>query len=224
MSQHIIQIDIVSDVTCPWCYIGKRRLERAIRSFQLNHSEVQFSIEWHPYLLDPVTPPRESYKRMDRMRQKFGTQAEEAVSRVIQIAETEGLKMVWDYYTGSTIDAHRLINLAKQLDNGDKMRSLENAIVEALFSAIHVQGRDITQYEILADIAASVGIDKRMVLAYLQTPQGEMEVRQEASRNFRRNINGVPHFLVGKRYALGGAQESEIFVEVFEMLLKLETP
>jgi len=196
-----ISIDVVSDVVCPWCFIGKRRLEAAIAS----EPSIEVAVRWRPFLLDPSVPPggldREQY-----MRQKFGGRDfTEAHNRLTEMGRAEGAPYRFDRIRRSpnTIDAHRVVRWAAEAGQ-------EDAMVERLFTDYFVEGRDVGNHEILADAAASVGLDRTMILARLATPFERAAVEAEIAAAQRIGVTGVPCFIIANKYGVVGAQSPDV--------------
>jgi predicted DsbA family dithiol-disulfide isomerase len=210
-----ITIDIVSDVVCPWCYVGKRRLEKALAAFQ---GRCEFSVHWHPFELNPTMPAggmeRERYREA-----KFGSKqrSEELDARLVAVGQEEGITFAFDRLkrTPNTLDAHRLIRLGAAAGCEDQM-------VEALFVAYFTRGIDLTDRKDLLAIATSVGLDGNTVGAHLESQAGIAEVRSAEEAAHARQIQGVPHFTIGTS-ELAGAQPPAAFLELFERTLAGET-
>jgi predicted DsbA family dithiol-disulfide isomerase len=201
----MIRIDIVSDAICPWCYIGKRRLERALAA-----EGADIVVGWRPFQLNPDMPA-EGMDRKDYLRLKFGSDSGgERYKHVIAAGLEEGIPFEFGKIrrTPNTILAHRLIRRAEADGNQD-------ALVEALFQAYFTRGADIGDVDTLADIAASVGAEWDAVRAYLASDEGDAEVRAEDRFARQIGIQGVPCFVIERQYAISGAQPPEAFAEVF---------
>ncbi|MCM0021958.1 MAG: DsbA family oxidoreductase [Tagaea sp.] len=202
----MIRIDIVSDAVCPWCFIGKRRLERALAA------EVPDGIVvgWRPFQLNPDLPA-DGMDRKEYLRLKFGSESGgERYKHVIAAGLEEGIPFDFGAIkrTPNTIAAHRLIRRAEA-------EGTQDATVEALFQAYFTRGADIGDLDTLADIAASIGADRAAVRAYLESGEGDAEVRAEDQFARQVGIQGVPCFVVERKYAISGAQPPEAFAEVF---------
>src|SRR5580700_10629412 len=167
----VLHIDIISDVICPWCYIGKRRLEKAITALDRQH-EVQ--VRWLPFQLNP-TMPKEGISRKDYRIRKFGSweRSLELDAKVVAVGETEGIHFAFDRIdrTPNSVDAHRLIWLADQQGSQD-------AIVEALFRAYFSDGRDISDRETLIDVVAEAGIERQLAKAMLNSDEGRNAINE----------------------------------------------
>lgn len=206
MSKSTIKIDVVSDVVCPWCYIGKRRLERAI--IQLS-TEYDFEIEYHPFELNPCLPVS-GVNHKAYLSDKFGGEEQYDIitARTSRVASDEGLTFNFDKQTTSpnTRKAHAIVQLAK-VEN----KQLE--MVEALFKAYFSEGIDLSKDENLIAIATQVGLDKNSVILVLtdQTIHRQIEKREEELHQL--GIRGVPFYIINNHYGISGAQASETFIK-----------
>ena len=203
-----MQVAIVSDTICPWCYIGKRRFERAHAG-----RPADLAVEWRPFQLNPDMPA-EGVDRQRYMVAKFGS--EERVAEIFgmieQAGEAEGIRFAFDRIvrTPNTVDSHRLIAFAGE-------RGVQDEVVEALFRRYFEQAEDIGDGAVLARAGADGGLDEDEVRRFLAGGEGIEEVRQESEAASRTGISGVPCFIFDRRYAVTGAQEPDIFERVFEL-------
>lgn len=206
------RLDIFSDPICPWCYIGKARLEAALEQ-RVDHP---FVVEWHPYMLNPAMPP-EGMDRREYLQAKFGTpeQVVQAYLPVQQAAEGAGQAMDLGAIqrTPSTLDAHRLIHWAG-------LEGHQNAVVSALFRAYFVEGRDIGQPEVLAQIAERAGLDRAVTARLLASDADIDDIRARDAEIRERGLQGVPGFLLGRKYLLSGAQPVAVWLNVIDDLVK----
>mgnify|MGYP003676289523 CR=1 FL=1 len=204
-----LTVDVISDVICPWCYIGKRRLEKAIAALDGQH-DVQ--VHWHPFQLNP-TMPKEGISRKEYRTRKFGSweRSMELDAQVIAVGESEGIHFAFDKSetTPNTVDAHRVIWLADQ-------HGCQDAVVETLFRAYFTEGRDIGNRQTLIDVAAEAGLDRQASDAMLNSDDGMNAVVMGKDLSRQHNVDGVPFFLVNNAIALSGAQTAETFVDAFE--------
>ena len=202
-------IEIYSDVVCPWCYIGKRRLERALEAVPARNPA---QVIWRPFELNP-TMPRSGLGRQVYLEAKFGGphQMKAMQDRVAAAATSEGLDFAFDRIerTPNTFKAHRLIWLAQREDRQDDM-------VESLFYGYFNQGLDIGADDTLVAIAIEAGLDGDRVSRHLQIEEGIDAVRQEETRGHQLGIRGVPHFILNGKKMLSGAQPVETFVSEIE--------
>ena len=208
----MITLDIVSDTVCPWCYIGKRRLERALGE----RPDLALRIGWRPFQLNPDMPaagmPRPQYLAM-----KFGgaERARRIYSAIQMAGQQEGLDFRFDSMARqpNTIDSHRVIRWA-----GDA--GVQDQLVEILFRRYFIEGGDIGDHDALAAAAGAAGMDRAAVRERLDRDDDVEVVRQEESVARRLGINGVPTFIVNRRYAVSGAQEPSVLLHVFDLALK----
>jgi predicted DsbA family dithiol-disulfide isomerase len=202
-----LRIDIVSDAICPWCYIGKRQLERAL--LLLDREGLRFSVHWNPFQLNPDMP-KEGRDRLAYRVAKFGSaeRARELDERVTSAAAAVGLAFRLDLIqrTPNTLDAHRLVWLADR-------ENCQDAVVEALFAAYFTQGRAIGDTDVLADCAAQGGMDRAAVAAFLagDTAAEEMRAADRAAREA--GVNGVPSFFLDGYGLYSGAVPAETMAE-----------
>lgn len=206
-----ISIDIVSDVVCPWCFIGKRRLESALA--QLDGQQVH--VTWRPFELNPDMP-RGGMDRDRYVAAKFGgpERAREIYQRITEAGAGEGLKFRYDLIakTPNTFDAHRLLWMAER--EGD-----QNALSEALFRAYFAEGRDVGDRATLAAIAASGGIEAGAAELFLESGKAVDEVRAEEMLAQKLGVSGVPFFILNGRYALSGAQDPQIMLSALNRVV-----
>ena len=210
-----MRIDVFSDVVCPWCFVGKRRLDAALATASLREAEVH----WHAFQLNPDLPPG-GVDRREYMRQKFGDDANIARihERVSEAGRSAGIDFHFDRITRSpnTFDAHRLLKLAET-------QHRQGAVKEALLSAYFLDGRDIGDHAVLVGIASQTGMDGD-IGAWLAGDGAADEVRADLAAAARYEITGVPFFIFGGRYALAGAQPPEVFAQVLAEARKLPDP
>ena len=198
-----IQVDVVSDVMCPWCYIGKRRLEQALE--QLDNVDV--NINWRPFQLDPTLPP-EGRDRKEYLETKFGgpEKAKEIYSRIENAGRAEGLNFDFNAIAVSpnTIDAHRLIRWS-----ANEGQDVQDKLVEHLFHIFFMEGAHIGKHEVLVDAAKQAGMDASIVAALLATDQDRDAVTAEIATAQQMGVSGVPCFIIDNKYAVMGAQEPD---------------
>ena len=201
-----LRIDVVSDVVCPWCFIGKRRLEKAVALTP----DVPVEVYYHPYFLNDWIP-REGMAREDYLTKKFGSpEAYRGMAgRVAENAAQEGLTYAVDKIARqpNTLDSHRLIHWAGLQGKGPEMK-------QRLMDLYFTEGADLTDREVLVRAAAAVGLDADTVRAKLATEDDVRETTQAADAAKEAGINGVPTFIVDGRYAVSGAQPPEILAQV----------
>ena len=205
-----VRIDVVSDVVCPWCFIGKRRLEKALAL----KPEIAVEVHWHPYFLNHWIP-REGISRAEYLTTKFGSPERYAgiAQRVMAAAAAEGLAYAMDKISRqpNTLDAHRLIRWAGGIGKAAEMK-------QRLMELYFTEGADLTNRAVLLQAASDVGLDAEDVGEALASDQDVAEVEQEAQSAKEAGIEGVPMFIFGGRFAVSGAQEPEYLAEAIERL------
>lgn len=203
------RIDIISDAICPWCYIGKRQLERALTL--LEPQGLKFQIAWHPFQLNPDMPPEGTDRRQYRI-EKFGSleKSLQLDARITATAATLGLDFHLDRLTRTpnTVAAHRTIWLAGQ-------HGVQDAVVEAIFEAYFCQGADLTNTEFLTTLAAQAGIEREVMTEMFATDLGCDVVLQGDAGARSGGISGVPSFLMGGYLLFSGAVPAEQMAEAF---------
>jgi predicted DsbA family dithiol-disulfide isomerase len=203
-------VDVISDVICPWCYIGKRRLEKAVADL-----DGPVNVRWLPFQLNP-TMPKEGISRKEYRTRKFGSwkRSLELDAQVATAGATEGISFAFDRIerTPNTLDAHRLIWLA------DK-EGVQDAVMEALFRAYFTEGRDISNRQPLIDVVAEGGLERGKAETVLKSDEG-MEALKEAEELSRRHrADGVPFFIINGEITLSGAQQPDAFLDAFRRAL-----
>ena len=208
--QSEVRLDIWSDPICPWCWIGKAQLDRALEAAP----DHPFRIAWHPFQLNPDMPPG-GMDRRAYLEAKFGGQqgAVEAYMPVVQAAEAAGLKLDLGGIarTPNTLDAHRLIRWAG-------LEGRQTPVVAALFRAYFREGRDIGAAEVLADLAAEAGMERDMVARLLASDADRESIAAADAEARARGIRAVPTFIVGETYVVPGAQPAELWGQVIDEL------
>tara|TARA_R100000687_G_scaffold26977_1_gene22798 strand:+ start:896 stop:1552 length:657 start_codon:yes stop_codon:yes gene_type:complete len=210
-----IKLDIMSDPICPWCYIGKAHLDRALQ----DHPNHPFAIEWHPFQLNPEMP-REGMDRRAYLEGKFGGKegAVRAYAPVVEHAEKAGLNINFEAMqcTPNTLDAHRLIHWAG-------IEGRQTAAVSALFKAYFVEARDIGDAEVLADIADSIEMDAAVVTRLLKSDVDAQDIRDRDAHSRKMGVNSVPTFIIANAHAVPGAQPPELWAQVIADLTKQQS-
>ena len=202
-------IDIISDTICPWCFIGKRRLERALTLAP----QPELEVIWHPFQLNPDMPAA-GMDRREYLRLKFGDERGSGAYDAIQEAGTgEGIDFNFAGIrrTPNTLDSHRVVRLAA--DYG-----LQDSVVESLFQAYFVDGRDSSDRITLLDVGALAGVERGRLAEYLESDEGVAEVEREDQMARRMGVQGVPCFIFDRKYVISGAQSPELLVQAFEMI------
>lgn len=204
-----LTVDVISDVICPWCFIGKRRLEQAIRA-RKGRNDVQ--VRWHAFQLNP-SMPREGMDRRAYRSAKFGSweRSEALDGQVAAAGEAEGIDFAFDRIgrTPNTIDAHRLIALA-----GD--RGVQDAVVEAYFRGYFTEGRDLSDRDSLLDLAVRAGLHGGRAESLLDSDEGLESLRAAEEQSRRLGVQCVPFFIVNCQVSISGAQGPQAFLDAFD--------
>lgn len=214
-SKQELLVDIFSDVVCPWCFIGKRQLEVAIRELSHEQPAVKVTVRWLPYFLNPDAPEEgDPYRPF--LDKKFGGAAavDALLARVQAAALGIGLELALDKITlrGNTLNAHRLIHRFQQRGNAD-------AVVEKLFAAHFQRGEFIGDKALLVKIAVECGDEAGAVAAYLDSNEDSIVVLEQARRAQKAGISGVPFFIFNGKHALSGAQPAQEILGVIHQSL-----
>lgn len=209
-----MRVDIWSDVVCPFCYIGKKRLEAAAEQAGL-----ELEVHWHSYELDPEAPVRQEVSNSERLAQKYGrtlTEVEEMQRNIAAMAAEEGIQFNWENAnSGNTFNAHRIIHLAQSKGLGSEAK-------EAFFYSYMTQGLAIGERETLEDVAARIGLNPVEVDDVLNSDEFADFVKfdEEVARD-QLKVTGVPFFVFDQRIALAGAQPREVFLQVMKKALEV---
>lgn len=210
MSQPLT-IDVVSDVVCPWCYLGKRRLEETLAE----RKDIDADIRWRPFFLDP-TVPREGKPRIDYITGKFGSleRVKPAHDRLVGLGQQAGI----DFHFGqierqpNTLDAHRLISWAMA-------EGKAGPVVDNLFAGFFVNGADLSSIDTLVSIGARAGMDEAQLRQDLTSDKDIELVQRQAQAASASGIGGVPFFVFGGKIAVAGAQEAEVLSSAIDQAL-----
>ncbi|HMH64394.1 MAG TPA: DsbA family oxidoreductase [Rhizomicrobium sp.] len=209
-----MQIDVISDTVCPWCFIGKRRLMRAMAQ----RPQIAFDVKWRPYRLDP-TVPKGGMDRQAYMRAKFGEDPMRIVEMhklIAQEGEKEGIAFDFAAITRrpDTLDSHRLIRWAEE-------HGVQDEVVERLFIAYFENGEDIGDVRVLADIADLSGMDGIEVAQMLDTDTDLALVEREDAIAHEMGVTGVPAMIFGGKLAVSGAREAEVLTSVIDRVTEM---
>ncbi len=206
----MIRLDIFSDPVCPWCYIGKANLDRALK----DHPDHPFSVQWHPFRLNPDMP-REGVAKRAYLEQKFGgkPRVDAIHERLREVAKAAGVQIDPDkpQRMPNTLDAHRLIHWAG-------IEGVQHAVTSALMRAYWTEGRDIGDTDTLADIAGETGMDRAATLRLLQTDADADDIAARDVDARTKGVTSVPTFLIAQQYVLTGAQSPELWGQVIAEL------
>tara|TARA_R110001606_G_scaffold56209_2_gene136366 strand:+ start:222 stop:881 length:660 start_codon:yes stop_codon:yes gene_type:complete len=206
----VITVDIVSDVVCPWCIIGYKKLEKAMRQFE---GRASFELAWHAFELNPSMPP-EGQDIAEHMAQKYGATPEQSKSNRERLRDAGSeLDFEFSYHENmrmvNTFDAHRLLHWAGETGK-------QTALKLALFKAHFTDGKDVSNHETLISVASSVGLNEKRARDLLSTDLYADEVRATEAEWQDRFITGVPAFIFNKKFMVPGAQDADVFANIIE--------
>lgn len=205
-----MRIEVISDTICPWCFIGMRRLERALAMRPPGPLE----IGWRAFQLNP-TMPADGMDRDKYLKDKFGSaeRAERQYDRIREAGREEGIEFRFDLIQRipNTVQSHRLLRFAER-------SGVQNTVSELLFDAYFLRGRDIGLRDELVEIARTAGIDAELARAYLASDRDRADILSEDDRVRTTGVNGVPCFVIEDQYAVSGAQSPEIFLQIFDVV------
>lgn len=210
----MIRLDIFSDPVCPWCFLGKANLDRALES----KADHPFVIEWHPFQLNPEMPTDGVDKR-SYLAARFGGDGnlDQIHQRFRDMAKAAGVEMDPDVpqRIPNTLNAHRLIHWAG-------LEGRQTAMVSALFRAYWREGRDIGDLAVLADLAAEVGLEREVIARLLASDAdaGDIAARDQDAR--RKGVSAVPTFLIAQQYVVSGAQPPEVWAQVIDEIIQAQ--
>ncbi|TIS58786.1 DsbA family protein [Mesorhizobium sp.] len=210
--QNSITVDVVSDVVCPWCFIGQKRLDTAIAAA----GEVEVHVRWRPFQLDPTIPP-EGKDRREYMITKFGSEQRirEIHARIEPLGEAEGISFAFDAIkvAPNTLDAHRVIRWA-----GAAGEAVQNRLVRRLFQLNFEEGANLGDHAVLIEAGREAGMDVSVVETLLPTDADVEAVRTEIATASRMGITGVPCFLLEGKYAVMGAQDADTLADAIRQV------
>jgi predicted DsbA family dithiol-disulfide isomerase len=206
-----LTIDVISDVVCPWCFIGKRRLEAALRLYAEQNPEAPApKVTWHPFQLNPGLPP-EGMSRQDYVTRKFGPGGAQKYERVAAVGKSVGLDLAFDKITRqpNTVAAHSLIAMAEPGPAQDRVK-------ETLLNAYFIDALDLTDEKVLLDIAEKAGLDRAAAEKQLHDPRARQMVSDADEQARRMGVEGVPFFIFNQRVGLSGAHEPETLLDAIK--------
>jgi predicted DsbA family dithiol-disulfide isomerase len=213
-----LQVEIWSDIACPWCYVGKRRFEAALEQFE--HRD-QVTVTWRAFELDPDAPHERDGERAARLAEKYGTSVERAREMEQNMTDTaagEGLAFRFDIArSGNTFDAHRVVHLAAE-------HGLQDAMKERLMKAYLEEGELISDRDTLVKLGVEVGLPKDELIDTLASDRFSAEVRDEERTAFGFGISAVPTFVVDRQFGVSGAQPPELLLQMLERGWEARTP
>lgn len=208
-----MKIEIWSDVVCPWCYIGKRRIEEALAAFP--HAD-EVEVHWRAYQLDPGAPTEPTTGTAEMLAKKYGQSpagVQQMQDRVEAVAAEVGLVYrLSETLHLNTVDAHRLIHLAHEQGGHD----LQGRVKEALLAAYFTEARNVADHAVLRDVAVAAGLDADRVDSVLASREYAADVQADIDQAQAYGATGVPFFVVDQKYGVSGAQPTEVFTQLLE--------
>lgn len=202
-----MKVEIWSDVMCPFCYIGKRKFEKALAEFP---AKEEIEVVWKSFQLDPTTVTDPSLNTIDHLAEKKGwskEQARQTTAQVSNIAKQVGLDFHFDKaVVANSFDAHRLSHLAKKYGK-------QNELEEKLFAAYFTEGKNTADYDTLVQIGTEIGLDKNAVSNLLKSDLYAEQVEEDIAQSQQIGVRGVPFFVLDRKYAVSGAQEPDTFLQ-----------
>jgi predicted DsbA family dithiol-disulfide isomerase len=216
MSAKTVTVDVISDVVCPWCYIGQKRLDKAVAGLP----DVDVDIRWRPYQLDPTIPP-EGKDRKAYMLAKFGSEERlrQIHDRIVPLGAADGIDFHFEdiKIAANTLDAHRVIRWAASAGDG-----VQSRVVKALFAANFERGEYIGDKAELARIAGENGMDEATVADLLATDADKDAVQAEIENAQRMGVTGVPFFVLEGKYAVSGAQDAAVLADAIRQVAQMK--
>jgi predicted DsbA family dithiol-disulfide isomerase len=210
-----MQIDIISDTICPWCYIGEKQFDKALAIVKAERPDVAFETSWRPFQLSPDTP-KDGVDRKASLERKFGSgrHAREIYKNIARAGAEVGIRFNFEAQdrTPNTLDSHRLIRWAGPQGCQDK-------VVAGLFKGYFIEGRDIGNIQVLSEIASENGMDAQIVQDLLKSDADIDQVKSDAAQAQELGITGVPAFVFNKKFIVGGAQDIDTFVRLLQKVI-----
>ncbi|MGZ3789164.1 MAG: DsbA family oxidoreductase [Bacteriovorax sp.] len=206
----MIKVEVWSDINCPYCYIGKRHLEAALKKFSGKNEVV---LEWKSFELDPAFHPPKGLDNIDLLAKKYGRDrawAKQMNDNMTKMARASGLDFHMDkVIPANSFNAHRLLHLAK-------ISNVQNDLIEKLFSLKFVEGKDIDKQDVLREASVEMGLDPLEVQNVLTSDRFSEDVRRDEFQAESYGIRGVPHFIFNKGHSISGAQSVDVFLKRLE--------
>lgn len=227
-----IQINIVSDVVCPWCFVGYRRLQKAMNSFTATHPNSKFLIRWMPFLLNP-NASEEGVDKLAHYKSKFGPRIEQMLPSMVRTGEGEGIKFSFGGKIAKTLNSHRLLEwawhddaseateeseLPQGLEGDFKRAHRQDRLVQNLFSAYFEQEKNLGDRSTLLEAVAKSGLNVDKAEQVLSSDKYKSEVESMVSK--WQDVGGVPYFIINKTFQVSGAQDPSTFLSIFNKTVK----
>ncbi|XP_021736987.1 uncharacterized protein LOC110703475 [Chenopodium quinoa] len=208
-TKKLVRIDISSDNLCPWCYVGKINLDKAIAA---SKDQFDFEIHWHPYFLEP-SAPKEGVNKRNFYKRKFGSQYEQIIDHTVQAYKSLGLNYNMDGLTGNTLDSHRLIYFA-----GKQGLDKQHDLVEELFLGYMTRRKYIGDWVFLVECAKKVGVEG--AAEFLEDPNNGLKEVNEDFEKYSAHLGGVPYYVINGKHKFSGGLPPEGFLRAFQVATK----
>ncbi|KAJ1642651.1 hypothetical protein LPJ64_005518 [Coemansia asiatica] len=210
-SARSLHISVVLDTICPWCYVGKRRIEKAISMAKYKWPDFEATIDYMPFQLDSAMG--DGLSKEEVYRKKFGDRVTTMQERLQAVGKEEGIDFKFGGKMSNTLNSHRLVDFAR-LEGSETEEKIVSSILKRYFEL----EQDIGQMDVLLNAAADGGLDKEKTRRYLESDDGIDSVKQKIKNNQRLGISGVPFYIINDRYGISGAETPETFIQVFEKI------
>ncbi len=217
----VLEVEIWSDVVCPWCYIGKRKFEDGLTQFRQKHPEVEVSVSYRAFQLDPTAPPGVSQKVFEVYAKKFGgpEKAQEILDHVTKEAAAVGIAFdMKNAQRANTLVAHQLLAMAQGEVDSSKGENKQLELKERLMRAYFCEGEAIGDPDVLIRLASEVGIEPETTQGWLDSGQGLRDVAQQLEAAAEMGISSVPTFVINRAFGIPGAQSPDYFVRILEKM------
>ncbi|KAI9000600.1 thioredoxin-like protein [Trametes punicea] len=214
MQPGVVSLVVIEDIVCPWCYIGQRELQKAIKDAA--DCELDIKIEHRPFLLHPGMEEDKAMDKRTFYLEKFGEEKLKQVKQVVTSrAANVGVEIVWEGWICQTIRAHRLLRKAYILGG----QELQEKFLDAVFYAYFTEGKNIADIDLLADLADGVGLlSKDEAVEFLKSDEHREEVEQMACEARKKGVTGVPFTIINGRWAVSGGQTADVYTQIFRKL------
>ncbi|RPD59992.1 thioredoxin-like protein [Lentinus tigrinus ALCF2SS1-7] len=215
MQPGVISLVVISDIVCPWCYIGQRELQKAIRDVTAEY-DLKIKVEHRPYLLHPSMEETVTLDKRTWYLEKFGQEKVEQIQSMVESRAKEvGVEINFDGTVSQTIRAHRLSRKAFELGG----QEMQEKYMDAIFHAYFTEGKNISDYEVLGELAEQAGImSKEKTAEFLDSDEFQEEVEHNATDARKKGVTGVPFTIINGRWAVSGGQSSEVYAQIFRKL------
>ncbi|KAI0787780.1 thioredoxin-like protein [Fomes fomentarius] len=214
MQSGVVSLIVISDIVCPWCYIGLRELQKAIRD--VADCNLKIKVEHRPFFLHPTAAEDYASDKHTWYEEKFGTEKLDQIKSVVTSRAKEvGIEIVFDGFMCQTIRAHRLSRKAYEVGG----QEVQEKYLDVIFHAYFTEGKNICDYDVLGELAEQAGVmSKEEAIEYLKSPEHGAEVEQMAMDARKKGVTGVPFTIINGKWAVSGGQSAEVYAQIFRKL------